>query len=648
MAVDTARAARRTDEFFQTMTQTPGDIIAGKYHTERQAFVQGGQASFPFTSSQDKVLNPNVGTSGMTPGPGSYVSPDAHALNMVEPRFGEASTMSGTTLRSTSTRLGPTAPGSTIFTTSTIVQNPGPGTYEHSPVWWTSEKDLVGGVAPVVQANGGGKTAPSMPAGRLLPGQPSAQDDIARLQAKFKGEPQDSAGPGEYDLPTGVAFDQVDRLGPNFGGGCENTRNLWEPSVSIDSKFTERELPGPGQYNADIAEEGLTKNTANAGAKAYQSDANFTSKTELAHQKQAKVDKPGPGAYDVVGELERSFKKSHDRGLQLDVQFNSSSERVGWSRDIYQPYKDAYNVRHVPGPGQYPEQESIFLSPRRKAEEQEKLTNGGKKKTHGVHHPAMVMALQEQQATVQSFHSTDSRPCMKPMLQATPAPSTYEIARARGFSMGSDLREKGKVGRRGIFGTCANRFHGSPLNNVKTETAGAPWNTPGNSVDEAVMTRSPLQSRTSRFKATAGPREVEATALAVKETPGPFSYDTMSEVSYRSPFRQPKQEHVSFGSSDKRFTGAAANFGKAKGIDTDAGNYDPTFGQVRSRTTGAAELKSQRRTPYVGCSTEMVGPGSYGEPREEPTLMKKSFNVSRQAFTKGLPMSARLSSTGRR
>lgn len=64
---------------------------------------------------------------------------------------------------------------------------------------------------------------------------------------------------------------------------------------------------------------------------------------------------PGPGAYDVVGHIEKASTETQERceAMALSLGFGSLTERVGWSREVEHPYADSYNVGNVPGPGHY-------------------------------------------------------------------------------------------------------------------------------------------------------------------------------------------------------------------------------------------------------------------------------------------------------
>merc|ERR1712070_570444 len=143
----------------------------------------------------------------------------------------------------------------------------------------------------------------------------------------------------------------------------------------------------------------------------------------------------------------------------------SAVQRVGWSRPVEQPFVDPYNVHHVPGPGSYPTTDAIFPSvDKQKEKDAQKAVPGNKKKKfYGVHHPMIVMALQETQGPLEAFGSTDDRNCNKVQNQTTPAPWAYNKDEARGHSMAAELREKKKIGRSGAFGSLADRFFGSPL-----------------------------------------------------------------------------------------------------------------------------------------------------------------------------------------
>merc|ERR1719343_621175 len=65
--------------------------------------------------------------------------------------------------------------------------------------------------------------------------------------------------------------------------------------------------------------------------------------------------------------------------------------------------------------------------------------------------------------------------------------------------------------------------------------------------------RSVFQSDTARFHSAPGPYEVNAIKVGSIDTPAPGEYNIEKEPNYKSPFRHPRQEHLSFGSCKQRF-----------------------------------------------------------------------------------------------
>ncbi|CAK9118665.1 unnamed protein product [Durusdinium trenchii] len=118
--------------------------------------------------------------------------------------------------------------------------------------------------------------------------------------------------------------------------------------------------------------------------------------------------------------------------------------------------------------------------------------------------------------------------------------------------MTSDLKERAKVGRRGVFGTCADRFYRSPLN--AKEGPEVDWDG-GN----AAMGKDPTSPEArSSFKSTSPrmrrERAKEVDVVTLGDISTPVTPAQLVEPSYRSPYRIPRSEHLSFGSGQTRFT----------------------------------------------------------------------------------------------
>jgi len=641
MAINTSRAQRRTDEHVGKI-QTSDTVGPGTYsNTHNELAKQKTESAVPFWSLQEKVLNANQETSALTPGPGAY---GAKPIKTSRDGIG----VGHIPFRSKMSRMAPTTPGSG-FVASTREKNPGPGTYQpESEIGTQLDKELVKAVKPVLQAKD--KTTPSIPIRRLLPGsQPEgAVDSDAEMTAlvmRHTGEPRDMVGPGEYE-PGGRLLVGATAPQTTFYSSKLN-RDLFEPSVRISNGFAPRENPGPGFYdpNPDI-DVGAKKADSDADIATYQ----FASRTPMSHQIKIPEERviPGPGRYENPGHIDKRAEKSKEQSTHLGdrTQFGSNSVRCGWHRDPDHPFVDPFHMKYVPGPGHYSAAGSSLKEEIRQKQIEKIMPNSHKKKINGVHHPNIIMALQETTGPLQAFNSTDDRPCNKRLEQGTPAPSEYSVEEARAKSMSSDLKERAKVGRKGAFGTCANRFYGSPLDGK----AGLP--DPGIDYPEEkngayVEPRSVFQSATPRFNDGDGHKaEVHAARNAkLLQTPAPGQYETQAEPNYRSPFRTPRTEHVSFGSCHQRY-GNSANQDLFSGHTPSLKNPGP--GEYaywndhikRSRVKGGADLKADRPRAHVGCTTEQVGPGSYGQ-STDMMMLKKTFNVTTQAPASGTMNSAR-------
>lgn len=628
MAINTHRAERKTQRYLGPHERTPNGVSPGTYsNTHQEPFKVEGEKPVPFQSGADKVLCPNLSASGYTPGPGAYVGQPGAVHNA----SGEAAAQ----LKSKVTRIGPTSPGSTVFTASTIEKNPGPGTYSGNKGDWelALKKPPRNAANPWREAVD--KTVPSIPPQKLPPdAQPenSMGADISNLTMRHTGERTDTAGPGEYDPKISLITPSAPQSSFDLGGPRKD-RSLWEPSGHIENTLPPKQNPGPGAYDCkkSMAEDPAADN---GKGETFQ----FASKTVLHHQRKEPEERvmPGPGQYDRRGDIEKSATKAktHSDTHGERTRFGSAVQRIGWSRSVDQPYVDPYNIHHVPGPGSYPTQGGIFAAPGKDLEkEAQKAVPGHKKKKfHGVHHPMIVMALQETQGPLEAFGSTDDRNCNKVQLQSTPAPWAYNKAEARGSSMAAELREKKKIGRNGAFGTLADRFFGSPLEGRDglpdpgmDDGAGERHTTGSNNEP-----RSMFLSQTPRMQSSAGPKEVHASRVGHIETPAPDAYNVCREANYRSPFRTPRTDHLSFGSGQKRFDLGRDIFDghTAPGANPAPGEYNAK--QPASRRNGAAEVKDKRKLAQpVGATNADVGPGSYGA--IDTVMLKKTFNVSTQA-----------------
>lgn len=615
MAINLSRAERHTGHAARGTTQD--NVAPGTYNTNRDTIKVEGEKPVPFSSGVEKVCCPNNATSCYTPGPGAYVG----QINSHQ----EASGLGQINFKSKSARIGPTAPGSTAFTESSVHKNPGPGTYGTRTEWELALKRPPRNAGnPWSEAIE--KTVPSIPLQKLPPGaqaENSMGADASNLTMRHTGEQKDTVGPGEYDPSHALTTPSQPQTSMALGS--------YKPKADSSDGATfsqSRSNPGPGAYDVKGSLLSCDPDVD------HTLSSQFASKTQLSFQKEHGDGKgaPGPGAYDSKGHIEKQVSRaraiSNTRGDQ--TRFGSSAQRNGWCRSVDQPYVDPYNIHHVPGPGCYPVTHGIFPSVEKSKEtEAQKAVPGNKKKKYyGVHHPMIVMALQETQGPLEAFGSTDDRDCNKVSQQTTPSPWAYNKDEARGHSMSSDLREKKKVGRSGAFGTLADRFFGSPMQGKdETPDPGMAEGSEGVSTHAHTEPRSMFTSQTPRMPAPAG-TEIHAVMLGNKETPAPGDYNIENSINYRSPFRQPRTDHLSFGSGQIRFDIGRDIFdGLCLAADNPAPTqYDPAL--PASKVRGAAVLTEKRKLGALAGATHDVGPGSYGS--IDTPMLKNTFNVSTQ------------------
>lgn len=614
MAINVYRSPRAIDFSHRSTADKVGPGTYSNTHNEvTRAFEEKG---VPFQSLQEKDLCQNKNTSAITPGPGAYIDPDDGTIMGVP--VGKRQT---SVFKSVSRRMCPTAPGSSTFLPSTIVENPGPGSYALSKTW-SKDKKLAPKEhqPPVLEL---AHTVPSIPAQKVPPGGPSANDkkdaEMAGVRMKHTGEKKDTVGPAEYEVRGRVT--QKDPQSVNFHSSASN-RRLFEPSSFIDNKLPSRQNPGPGTYEyAKEKIDPVDTLSAGGGSQHYM----FASKTPMSHEIQVKqeVSVPGPGAYKTEAESKIAREQAG-----VKSQFGSTVDRRGWSRPMNQPFTDPYHLK-VPGPGHYPDPKGAFITPRKASVDPDQVVD--RKRFFGVHHPSQIMALQETQGPLHAFHSTDIRPCNRKVVQSTPAPGEYNNEDSLGFSITSVLKEKATVGKKGVFGSTAGRFDRSSVFSGRLD---------GSSVDAGKYDvadkgkseeapRSMFQSQSPRFrpgndvKGDGGFGDTYAVPVGKRQGPGPADYINNKEVNYRSPFRHPRREHLSFGAGRQRFDAKEIFCGQQYNLNPGPGDYNPAR---RRGFAGSANTKAGRAlAATVGCTGNDVGPGSYDT---GGTLLKKTFNVS--------------------
>lgn len=228
-------------------------------------------------------------------------------------------------------RWAPVAPGSTQFTMSTVIKNPGPGTYEVRGRSKTAKnkekkepqihKDLV--VQPV-------SGPPSIPT--------IVRTTKDRKGDTYAGRNNDTVGPAFYtpgQVPSKLRSKTADF------GKARNDRILWEQTNSKHNKFTARDNPGPGAYDQSVLPPQSQVEVVGT--------ASFSSKVKTADQQRIADEKifPGPGAYSPSQTAKNPISFSNLQGFG-----STTYGRDTWKFDKELPFTEPHRLG-MPGVGIY-------------------------------------------------------------------------------------------------------------------------------------------------------------------------------------------------------------------------------------------------------------------------------------------------------
>ena len=391
--------------------------------------------AFHTTSNRSDIAK---GASGAGVAPGSY---NIKGSVNVEIAKGKSNIF-----RSKSSRFAPTAPGSSVYRPSTILENPGPGNYTLSGFAdkrvanINEEKLRKAAPKPRPQSvtevfTNRQMSAPSVP----RPSQSFGYEEnsLGKLVLQeapsvvFSGLKQDQIAPNHYFEE---GYNGNRKKGVIGFGLSKTSRKVFEP-VGNDKV-------GPGRYTPSVLSRSeVTPNQEGSSA--------FLSKTPMAHQKGAKkkgdgdsVDDfmsgrgTGPGSYNVNKLYWQKAIKSGRVG-----NFNTMEKRGSLGRDLSAPFTDSKNLN--PGPGTYGEKRTSFTYKARKKLTTEKI----------------------------GFDSSDKRPCLK---KDEPEEEKIGLVEGQKYEEGempntiaSRLTSKMNIGAIGAFGATETRFRGGPFDASK-------------------------------------------------------------------------------------------------------------------------------------------------------------------------------------
>ncbi|KAF4684613.1 hypothetical protein FOZ62_016885, partial [Perkinsus olseni] len=448
-------------------------------------------AEVPFQSSEGKFAVYSRAIASKTPGPGTYAP---------ECPFGDKA--AGYGLKSRSARLAPLAHGSSQFMPSSSVHNPGPGSYfddatsTHAAALRRSQPPLR---IPTE------RTAATIPLRRLRPGESSTVEETAIPMMEYTGDRADTCGPAHYSIESARRLTAPAVRNAQWHKYREE-RKVFQPSHAVENTQPDPVVPGPGQYhlmnynNRKLPPLGTSQ---------------FRSRVPMAHQ----VILPSEGSfydYDTStaantvtsGSLSTSSADlghcGHFNAARVAIEshkaavapFSSSVPRSdAWARTVEAPFTTPHTAG--PGPGSYRHQASssskdgVTVLAREcvakasgdsyttrtirhklnavegvhvRRSEDPVVALGEHRRYYGVHNPlhvAIVSEALDNRQPISAFDSTDGRPCNKPLPQGTPGPDQYATGEA--LSISKFVSAKAAVGRKGVFGTCASRYAGSPF-----------------------------------------------------------------------------------------------------------------------------------------------------------------------------------------
>ncbi|CAM9307433.1 unnamed protein product [Ectocarpus sp. 12 AP-2014] len=559
------RSARTTE--FGEKAPTPVTIGPGSYLGPSEP-TKTRPSLAAFASSQHRSWQGKSSTP-VGPGPGSYGGsiPAALTDNDIRPSY---------CFESRAPRLAPQYPGSTIFGRSTVVQVPGPGTYEtdgapgqhgHRELKWSGPRSkTVPGVAKRFNPPSVPRREQSFgynvdPHGKLLALPASSSTRTGLLK--------DSAGPGDYDTQDNSWWAGVGAA--KFSKGARKT--IFDQDCAAKDR-----RPGPGDYNPKLEPR-------------YHLDmpgsAPFMSGVPKGDNRLHGG--PGPGQYVYSTPL----------GVNISAgnvpNFNSCAKRGAWLRSDQCPYSEP-ETGSFPGPGAYGslQDNSSFnkTAPKTLTDEKIGFSSTGRRTTAGS-------------------HSTE-----------IPGPGQYDLDLQ---SIAGGLQSKRRIGCKGVFGSSGDRFR------IRDQTDENVHKTPmqlwdqGKILKRVVVLRpapkssSSFRSETSRFNSHSAPdacMNPPATQYVRKD-----SFDDIVE-------RGTKSKSKPFLSTTDRRDGGAFEVKGTRGIPG-PGTYNLAAPRTavpppRSRAQTGPRLPQGARFTHMASRND-VGPGSH---EISGSLIKKTFNIT--------------------
>jgi hypothetical protein len=475
-----------------------------------------------------------------------------------------------------------------------VKENPGPGEYV-----------VVGNLVQPLQVKmDSSHGLSSVSFSKSMPSMPPTRDP--KLM-RYSGKEHDKIGPGDYEgtIPRSMCTKRINQTA-NFHAS-PSQRKLFQHTASIDNRMPHPDEPAPGTY--------ITEGKLERGA-----SAPFLSKTPQAPPMGSNQETPAPGEYyDGLQDPKFAAVSAEDKQLAFASNRSQSQRSESWQL-LANPFTHPEYIYKVPGPGTYPNRPGFNCGKTRRARSQTDVIDPRNNKYHAVHQPQQMVALRDSDGLkLCGFESCDEKSSNKPNKECLTTSCAYNLEDSMGQSiMSGKNRESLKVGKKGVFGSQAHRFHGFPLDPPPGICPG-----PGEHQDlskrdgyyelKGVQTRTSFNSRLHRLP-------VDPLADRTWEKPSPGSYEAFDKVNYRNKFRRAKTDHLSFGSSASRWNPGETFVGQKFEANPGPGNYDPA--EAIGNVLGGAKTSSQRsEVKHAG-----LGPGIYNT--HGSTMHKMTYNVS--------------------
>ncbi|OWZ05005.1 hypothetical protein PHMEG_00022985 [Phytophthora megakarya] len=613
---------------FGTGASTPSTVAPGSYAPEQVITSFGVHTQRPlfssFATTEKRTLNENKTTSAITPGPGAYIG---------ESRRHHIFSHSNVFTTKTS-RFAPSAPGSTIFRASSVLDNPGPGSYLR-PTSSPPPNNQRDHQRPHKFAHLVIPSVPAIPQRQQSYGYVQVGVELQRQSPPediYSGVGNDTVGPAAYSRHNPIWNEKK-----NAASSLKSTakRDVWEENKRL------AKVPGPGQYDTSSGPE-TTVVTASPTAtlipegqrprigarpshhRAARQSAVFASKVPILPAR-----KP-VGVYDpdreqeLLAKDERAERYRQEQtkiggyGVKLEA-FGSTTGRTELTSQLTTPFSHpTYTL--TPGPGRYGAATANNSSKR--------LGRQTSRCSIPHHRPEGI-----------GFSCATERPCLAPTKTfSAPGPGAYKSETPR--SMNTAVKGKLCIGRNGVFGTTSERQVWGEL-----EHKGLDEFTPGpGAYTEAAafnpsthLNSAAFKSGSNRFSKNGpsnAPPHVHCVGDQVTPAVGQYNVskgfstvvssaagddaaesDTSDYVSPRVPFLSTQERSV----FDTKDICDLPGPGTYKGTADDVGAAYTRSRDVRLTVGNEARFRVKPTVPTT------VGPGAYSIPG---TVGTKSFNVT--------------------